>query len=52
MGSNLIDFLLEKGDRVIGVDCFQTGSPENLQHLKEHPRFTLIKYAWNSSEGG
>ncbi|BCR89877.1 UDP-glucuronic acid decarboxylase family protein [Aspergillus chevalieri] len=44
LGSNLIDFLLEKGYHVIGVDCFQTGSPKNLQHLEKHPRFTLINH--------
>ncbi|KAI9931708.1 hypothetical protein ASPWEDRAFT_180998 [Aspergillus wentii DTO 134E9] len=44
LGSNLIDFLLDKGYRVIGADTFQTGSPKNLQHLENHPRFTLINH--------
>ncbi|KAE8372992.1 hypothetical protein BDV26DRAFT_297340 [Aspergillus bertholletiae] len=44
LGSNLVDFLLEKGYHVIGVDCFQTGWLNNLQHLERDPRFTLINH--------
>ncbi|KAJ5692144.1 UDP-glucuronic acid decarboxylase 1 [Penicillium macrosclerotiorum] len=44
LGSHLIDFLLEKGHRVIGVDSFETGSPRNLEHLRNNPRFTLINH--------
>ncbi|KAJ5223224.1 UDP-glucuronic acid decarboxylase 1 [Penicillium chermesinum] len=44
LGSHLIDFLLQKGNRVIGVDSFETGSPKNLQHLENHPQFTLINH--------
>ncbi|KAJ5194939.1 UDP-glucuronic acid decarboxylase 1 [Penicillium cinerascens] len=44
LGSNLVDFLLEKGHRVIGVDSFETGSPSNLRHLDNDTRFTLINH--------
>ncbi|KAJ5584273.1 UDP-glucuronic acid decarboxylase 1 [Penicillium hispanicum] len=44
LGSNLIDFLLEKGHHIIGVDSFETGSPKNLVHLEHHPRFTFIRH--------
>ncbi|OQE11950.1 hypothetical protein PENFLA_c067G01487 [Penicillium flavigenum] len=44
LGSNLIDFLLQKGNHVIGVDSFETGSPKNVQHLDNHPQFTLVNH--------
>jgi dTDP-glucose 4,6-dehydratase len=34
LGSHLCDFLLEKGNRVICVDNFETGSLRNIAHLK------------------
>src|SRR3712207_2556273 len=34
LGSNLCDYLLERGHRVICVDNFETGSLKNIAHLK------------------
>ncbi|KNG86037.1 putative UDP-glucuronate 5-epimerase [Aspergillus nomiae NRRL 13137] len=42
LGSNLADYLLAKGHVVIAMDSFQTGSPQNLEHLRSHPDFTLL----------
>lgn len=44
IGSNLIDRLLGDGCRVICVDNFQTGSAENLAHLRHDSRFDLIEH--------
>lgn len=44
VGSHLLDRLLADGHRVIGVDNFCTGSPDNLAHLRDHPRFDLIEH--------
>jgi len=41
VGSHLCDRLIEAGHRVICVDDFCTGSPANVEHLLEHPRFQL-----------
>ena len=43
VGSHLTDSLLESGATVIGVDNFCTGRRVNLEHLREHPRFTLLE---------
>ncbi len=43
VGSHLTDNLLESGATVIGVDNFCTGRRVNLEHLREHPRFTLLE---------
>ncbi|KAJ5776098.1 uncharacterized protein N7511_001109 [Penicillium nucicola] len=43
LGSNLVDFLLQKGHSVIGLDNFQSGSSRNLKHLDNHPRFEFLK---------
>jgi dTDP-glucose 4,6-dehydratase len=43
LGSHLCDFLLERGHRVICVDNFDTGSLQNIEHLKrEDFRFELL----------
>jgi dTDP-glucose 4,6-dehydratase len=34
LGSHLCDYLLERGNRVICVDNFETGSLQNIAHLK------------------
>src|ERR1700684_2427799 len=34
LGSHLCDFLLEKGHRVICVDNLETGSLQNIEHLR------------------
>ena len=50
LGSHLADRLLADGADVICVDNMITGSPRNVDHLKENPHFTLrnndITGAW------
>jgi dTDP-glucose 4,6-dehydratase len=41
LGSHLCDFLIEKGHRVICVDNLETGSLENIEHLRD-PGFTFV----------
>jgi dTDP-glucose 4,6-dehydratase len=43
IGSHLCDALLGEGHHVVCVDNFITGSPRNLAHLKNEPRFELIQ---------
>jgi len=35
LGSHLCEYLLEKGDRVICVDNLDTGSLENIEHIRD-----------------
>ncbi|KKW41857.1 MAG: NAD-dependent epimerase/dehydratase [Candidatus Magasanikbacteria bacterium GW2011_GWA2_56_11] len=44
IGSHLIDFLLNQGHRVIGVDSFYSGLKENVAPNLDNPRFRLIKH--------
>ncbi|MGH7559921.1 MAG: UDP-glucuronic acid decarboxylase family protein [Gemmatimonadales bacterium] len=44
LGSHLSDRLLAEGHDVIGMDNFITGSPDNLAHLADHPRFSFVKH--------
>lgn len=44
LGSHLCDRLIERGDEVICVDNFFTGSKNNVRHLIGHPRFELIRH--------
>ena len=44
LGSHLCDLLINRGDDVICVDNFFTGSKENVRHLIGHPRFELIRH--------
>ena len=39
IGSHLSDAYLERGDEVFIIDDLSTGSIDNIQHLKKHPRF-------------
>lgn len=39
IGSHLSDACLERGDEVYIIDDLSTGSIDNIQHLKKHPRF-------------
>src|SRR5918912_322615 len=39
IGSHLSDAYLERGDEVYVIDDLSTGSIDNIQHLKSHPRF-------------
>jgi dTDP-glucose 4,6-dehydratase len=41
--SHIADRLVERGATVVAVDNFVTGSKDNVAHLAEHPRFTLIE---------
>ncbi len=44
LGSHLCDRLIDRGDEVICVDNFFTGSKSNIRHLIGHPRFELIRH--------
>jgi UDP-glucuronate decarboxylase len=41
VGSHLCDALLDDGYEVICIDNFGSGRPRNVEHLRDHPRFTL-----------
>jgi dTDP-glucose 4,6-dehydratase len=41
LGSHLCDYLIEQGQRVICVDNLETGSLENIEHLRD-PAFTFV----------
>jgi dTDP-glucose 4,6-dehydratase len=41
--SHLVDALIERGTEVVSVDNFVTGAKDNVAHLADHPRFTLIE---------
>jgi len=43
IGSNLIEVLLEKGNRVVCLDNFATGKRENLTAFLNNSNFTLIE---------
>lgn len=43
IGSNLVDFLLDKGCSVIGIDNFESGRIENVQHLLKDVHIQDIK---------
>lgn len=42
LGSNLCEKLLDKGCEVICLDNFYTGSIENIKHLIQNSRFTMV----------
>ena len=44
LGSHLIDRLIARGDDVVCVDNYFTGSKRNVEHLLGHPRFELIRH--------
>jgi dTDP-glucose 4,6-dehydratase len=44
LGSNLCDRFLADGHEVVGMDNFITGNPDNLRHLDNEPRFSLIEH--------
>lgn len=43
IGSHLVDAFLALSWRVVGVDNFITGRPENLRHVMDNPQFELIE---------
>ncbi len=44
LGSHLCDRLLLEGHKVIGMDNFVTGRPENLAHLTDNDNFTFVEH--------
>jgi len=44
IGSHLCERLLERGDEVLCVDNFFTGTRRNVHHLLSHPRFELTRH--------
>jgi UDP-glucuronate decarboxylase len=44
IGSHLCERLLERGDEVLCLDNFYTGSRRNVHHLLENPRFELLRH--------
>ena len=44
IGSHLCERFLEEGFRVISLDSFLTGSPDNVAHLLGRDDFKLLKY--------
>lgn len=43
VGSHLVDALLTRGVRVVGLDSFTAGRASNLAHLKGNPRFEMVQ---------
>lgn len=43
LGSHLVDYLLEKGHKVIGIDNFITGTVNNISHLSGNQNFRFIQ---------
>ena len=43
LGSHLCDYLLARGDRVICIDNLETGSLQNVEHMRS-PSFTFINH--------
>ena len=44
LGSHLCDRLLNDGHEVVCMDNFLTGSPDNISHLNQHPRFRFLEH--------
>lgn len=44
IGSNLCDRLLAQGHEVLCVDNFYSSTRQNVAHLRDHPRFELIRH--------
>ncbi len=42
VGSHLADYLLSQNHEVVALDDFSTGRYSNIEHLEEHPRFSLF----------
>jgi len=43
IGSHLCDYFLARGHRIVAMDNFITGSPDNIAHLRNEPRFEFIE---------
>lgn len=48
LGSHLCDRLIGEGIRVLCVDNLLTGSIDNVRHLIDHPRFSLLHHDVNT----
>ncbi len=44
LGSHLCTFLLAKGYRVIAIDNCVTGNRDNIEHLKNNPKFSFFEH--------
>ncbi len=44
LGSHLCERLIAEGAQVICVDNFFTGAHQNIEHIRNHPRFELIRH--------
>ena len=44
LGSNLCDYLIKKGHKVICADNNITGSTDNVKHLLDNPNFELVEH--------
>jgi dTDP-glucose 4,6-dehydratase len=44
LGSHLTDRFIRAGHRVIGMDNFRTGSPDNIAHLMGEKRFLFVEH--------
>ena len=44
IGSHLCDRFIAEGYEVICMDNFITGTPDNIAHLVEHPRFKFLRH--------
>ena len=44
LGSHLCEALIERGDDVLCVDNFYTGSKDNVRHLLQHPHFEIMRH--------
>ena len=44
LGSHLCEQLLAKGQHVLCVDNFFTGTRRNIEHLLDHKRFELLRH--------
>ncbi len=52
IGSNLVDALLAQDNRVVVLDNFATGKPENIAHVLTHPHFKLIDNVIQANQCG
>ena len=43
LGSHLVDLLMARGHKIIGIDNFVTGSVDNISHLGGNPNFKFIQ---------
>jgi len=43
LGSHLVDYLLERGHRVVAIDNLVTGSVDNIAHLAGNSHFHFIE---------